>query len=118
MELWNSFSDNNAVGSYALVITENCLDQTHKSLYENTTTVSLEQTKIHQTSMTTYLTDDPLWDGEQCTGDSQCCHDPGMPWFSRQFSSAITGDIEARICRDQIFADEGISIDQLQLFVQ
>ena len=69
-------------------------------------------------AITDYLTDDPLWDGEQCTGDSQCCHDPGMPWFTRQFPSSVTGDIEARICRDQTFNDEGILIDQLQLFVQ
>ena len=68
--------------------------------------------------ITDYFTDDPLWDGTECTGVNQCCHDPGMPWFSRQFPTSVTGNIEARICRDQTFNDEGILIDQLQLFVQ
>ena len=65
-----------------------------------------------------YYTADPLWDGEGCSGANYCCNEPGMPWFSRHFPSAVSGDIAARICRDQFFADEEILIEQLQLYVQ
>ena len=57
-----------------------------------------------------YFTDDPLWDGEQCTGDNQCCHDPGMVRFTRQFPS---WNIEARICRDQTFSNEATATSNL-----
>ena len=66
----------------------------------------------------TYFTADPLWDGEGCSGTSHCCNEPGMPWFSRQFPTAVRGDIGTSICRDQRFSDEGILIEQLQLYVQ
>ena len=62
--------------------------------------------------------DDPLWDGAGCLPDNNCCSDAGMPWFFRQFPSAITGDLEVRICRDQIFYDEGVLVEQVQLYVQ
>ena len=66
----------------------------------------------------TYFTADPLWDGEGCSGTNHCCNEPGMPWFSRKFPTAVRGDIAASICRDQPFADEGILIEQLKLYVQ
>jgi len=65
-----------------------------------------------------YYMDDPLWDGEGCLGTNHCCNEPGMPWFSRQFPTAVSGDIAARICRDQPFDDEETLIEQLQLYVQ
>ena len=65
-----------------------------------------------------YYLADPLWDGEGCSGTNHCCNEPGMPWFLRQFPIALSGDISARICRDQSFADEETLIEQLQLYVQ
>ena len=41
-----------------------------------------------------------------------------MPWFFRQFPTTTTGDMEVRICRDQPFADEGVAVEELQLYVQ
>ena len=66
----------------------------------------------------TYYTSDPLWDGEGCLGTNHCCNEPGMPWFSRQFPTAMNGDIAASICRDQPFLDEETLIEQLKLYVQ
>ena len=66
----------------------------------------------------TYFLADPLWDGEGCSGTNHCCNEPGMPWFLRQFPTAVSGDIAARICRDQNFGDEETLIEQLQLYVQ
>ena len=61
---------------------------------------------------------DPLWDGAGCLSDNSCCYDAGLPWFFRQFPVTTTGDIEVRICRDQTFVDEGVAVEQLQLYVQ
>ena len=65
-----------------------------------------------------YYTADPLWDGEGCSGINHCCNEPGMPWFLRHFPSSVSGDIAARICRDQSFPDEETLIEQFQLYVQ
>ena len=70
------------------------------------------------TERNTYYTTDPLWDGEGCSGTNHCCNEPGMPWFSREFPTAVRGDIAARICRDQTFFDEGILIEKLHLYVK
>ena len=61
---------------------------------------------------------DPLWDGAGCLPENNCCYDAGLPWFFRQFPVTTTGDIEVRICRDQAFSDEGVAVEQLQLYVQ
>ena len=61
---------------------------------------------------------DPLWDGTGCLPENSCCYDAGMPWFFRQFPTTAIGDIEFRICHDQIFADEGIAVEQIQLYIQ
>ena len=63
-------------------------------------------------------TNDPLWDGLGCPPENSCCYDAGMPWFFRQFPTTTTGDIEVRICRDQPFSDEGVAVEQLELYVQ
>ena len=59
-----------------------------------------------------------LWDGVGCGPENNCCYDAGMPWFFRQFPTTTTGDIEVRICHDQTFADEGVAVEELKLYVQ
>ena len=61
---------------------------------------------------------DTLWDGAGCEPDNSCCYNAGMPWFFRQFPTAVHGDIEVRICHDQTYADEGVAVEQIQLYVQ
>ena len=63
-------------------------------------------------------TEDILWDGAGCLPENSCCYDAGMPWFFRQFPLTTTGDIEVRICRDQAFSNEGVAVEQLQLYAQ
>ena len=41
-----------------------------------------------------------------------------MPWFYRQLTKPENSDIEMRICRDQEFHDEGIAVEQIQLYVR
>ena len=63
-------------------------------------------------------TADALWDGSGCDGiGDNCCTEIGQPWFYRHFPIAQQSDIEARICTDEDWANEGVVVDQLQLFV-
>ena len=66
-----------------------------------------------------YYTNEPLWDGDGCTGAANtCCANVGLPWFYRQFPVAQEEDIEVRLCHDEPYSNEGVFLDQLQLFVQ
>ena len=65
-----------------------------------------------------FFSSDPLWDGAGCGLENSCCYDAGMPWFFRQFPTTTTGDVEVRICHDQAFVDEGVAVEELQLYVQ
>ena len=60
---------------------------------------------------------DVLWDGADCQY-SNCCYDARMPWFFRQFPIPTTGDMEVRICHDEEFDNEGVAVEQLQIYVQ
>ena len=62
--------------------------------------------------------DDPLWDGAGCLPENSCCYHGGMPWFFCQFPMMLKGNVEARICSDQEFADEAVVVEQIQLYVQ
>ena len=61
---------------------------------------------------------DALWDGSQCDGSgNNCCAETNQPWFYRQFPVAYQSDVEARICADEDYDNEGVLVDRLQLFV-
>ena len=62
-------------------------------------------------------TNDPLWDGAGCQPGNTCCIHAGMPWFFRQFPVNVN-DIEVRICKDNIFTDEDVTLEQLELCMQ
>ena len=61
---------------------------------------------------------DLLWDGKGCNAGNSCCSQAGMPWFYRDVLGKINEPIEARICRDQAYIDEGILIKDLELYIQ
>ena len=64
------------------------------------------------------FTNDPLWDGGGFIhANNNCCANPSMPWFLRQFSLPHNEDIEVRLCRDEDYNNEATVIDQLQLYV-
>ena len=69
-----------------------------------------QYSKIHK--------NDPLWDGAGCLPENSCCYDDIMPWFFRQFPITTTGDIEVRICYDELFTNEAVVVEQIQLYVQ
>ena len=71
-----------------------------------------------QPTVSNVFTDDPVWDGEGCSNDNNCCSDVNLPWFHRQLPLTTTEDIEARLCRDELSYDEDILINKFQLYVQ
>ena len=61
------------------------------------------------------LTDDPLWDGQNCEG--QCCSDGrNPPWFSVQLTDVTTSDIEVRICGSETTYSENTPISMLEIY--
>ena len=69
-------------------------------------------------SVNRYYTSDPVWDGEGCPSDSSCCSEPNLPWFYRQIPLTSDKHLEARICRDEHYSNEGILVKEIKLFVQ
>ena len=69
------------------------------------------------TTINPYYTNDPLWDGKGCTTFNSCCTNTDQPWFFRQLVMKMKDDIEARLCTDQVFANEGTLVEQIQLYV-
>ena len=65
-----------------------------------------------------FYPDDPLWDGEGCGPLSTCCSLNYPPWFSKQLPSPTTDDIEMRLCAGSSRADEDITFEQVELYVQ
>ena len=66
----------------------------------------------------TYYFSDPLWDGAGCSASNTCCSNTDQPWFHHQLSSITEDDIEVRICRDEMFSNEGILVDMLEFYIQ
>ena len=65
-----------------------------------------------------YYTTDPVWDGLDCSISVDCCANPDMPWFLRQFAKAQETFIEARICRNENFSNEGTLVESMELYIQ
>ena len=66
-----------------------------------------------------YYTSDILWDGYGCHhANNNCCTNPDMPWFFRQFSRSMHGYLEARICRYNSFSSDDTLVESIELYVQ
>ena len=64
-----------------------------------------------------YYFDDPLWDGEGCEGENECC-DRGGPWFCKQLPQPTQDDIEMRVCTNSLRSDEDTVLEQIELYIQ
>jgi hypothetical protein len=64
-----------------------------------------------------YYFDDPLWDGEGCEGENECC-DRGGPWFCKQLPQPTQDDIEMRVCTNNNNKAEDVVLEQIVLYVQ
>ena len=64
-----------------------------------------------------YYLSDPLWDGLDCPTGNTCCDNPNLPWFYRELDMAIIDDVEVSMCTDEEYSNEGILVDQLELYI-
>ena len=62
--------------------------------------------------------DDPLWDGQGCGSNSNCCSFNNPPWFCTEFNRSTSDDIELRLCADQPAHNEDVPIEHIELYVQ
>ena len=66
-----------------------------------------------------YHISDMLWDGFGCYhANNNCCANPNMPWFFRQFAHSLHEYLEARICRYNTFDDEDTLVQNIELYIQ
>lgn len=65
-----------------------------------------------------YYLNDILWDGRGCSSGNNCCSNTNLPWFQHQLNAMTEDDIEVRLCEDEVFSNEGVLIDILELYVQ
>ena len=65
-----------------------------------------------------FYSDDPVWDGQGCGGNSTCCEFNNPPWFCKQLPQPTTDDIEMRICADQALIDEDTPIEIIEMYVR
>ena len=65
-----------------------------------------------------YYLSDPLWDDLDCPTGNTCCDNPNLPWFYRELNMTTVDDVEVRICTDESFDNEGVLVDQLELYIQ
>ena len=63
-------------------------------------------------------TQDPLWDGDGCGEKNECCSFNKPPWFYKDLKKCSNGNIEVRLCRDQGRADEDVSVESIEIYVQ
>lgn len=63
------------------------------------------------------FTQDLLWDGQNCVDEANCCTG-SVPWFTREFPSPTTDDIEVRICGDEGTNNEDTPIKILDIYIQ
>ena len=63
-----------------------------------------------------WTSDTVVWDGTGCSAATCCVNNP--PWFSVSFNTTYTQDIQVRLCTDENFNFERISLTELEIFVQ
>ena len=68
------------------------------------------ETGSHGQAQRQYYFEDPLRDGEGCTGENHCC-ERGGPWFCMESSQATTDSIKLQICTNGARSDEDIVLE-------
>ena len=66
----------------------------------------------------TLLSNDTLWDGEDCLPSSTCCSQHNPPYFVKQLPTPTTDDIEARICLYNPLSRANVAVELVELYVQ
>ena len=65
-----------------------------------------------------HYTNDPLWDGSGCSENNNCCANINQPWFFREMVAKVQDDIEFRLCTNEVFQNEAVLVEQIQLYIR
>ena len=65
-----------------------------------------------------FMSNDYLWDGQNCLTTSKCCSNNNPPVFFKHLPNTTYESIEIRICLLDGKVDSDIAIEQLELYVQ
>ena len=60
----------------------------------------------------------PLWDGQGCGSNSECCTFNNPPWFCTELDQSTSDDIELRLCADENTSNEDVPIEHIELYIQ
>ena len=74
--------------------------------------------KVDSDELPTFYLQDPLWDGQGCSGLNQCCSFNNPPWFYRELPRLVNSDIKLQINLDEASSNENIAIEKIDLYVQ
>ena len=66
----------------------------------------------------TFYPDDPLWDGDGCSPNNDCCSFNSPPWFTVELPTPTTNDIEVRNCGDEGTANEDLGIELIEFYIR
>ena len=66
----------------------------------------------------TFHSANPLWDGDECVADNECCPTDNPPYFHKTLPQSTTDDIEMRVCRNERRSNEDIAIETVEIYVQ
>ena len=69
-------------------------------------------------SIETFYPDDPLWDGDRCGPNIECCSFNSPPWFTVQLPTPTTDDIEVRNCGDESTNNEDVGIELIEFYIR
>ena len=64
-----------------------------------------------------HYTNDALWDGSGCSENNNCCANLNQPLFFREMVVKVQDDIEMRLCTNEVFQNEAVLVEQVQLYV-
>ena len=65
-----------------------------------------------------FYADDPLWDGDGCGTNIDCCSFNSPPWFTVQLPTPTTDDIEVRNCGNESTENEDVGIELIEFYIR
>ena len=67
---------------------------------------------------TGFISNDPLWDGKDCSANPECCTFNTPPYFFKELEAPTTDGIEARICLKGLPDSADIMVEEIELYVK
>ena len=99
-------------------ICDPCRDETRPDSVGNDFFCDTGNPRSSSATSRTFHSDNPLWDGDECVADNECCPTDNPPYFLKTLPQPTTDDIEMRVCRNEGRGNEDIAIETVEIYVQ